>query len=103
MLNLQEMTKTKKLYEIKMPDGTELTLKMPTQAMFQKIMELQDIGKDKPLEALDSIYQMTTDILNLNTQGKTYDVEELKSTLDISICVLVIQDYFQSLTNILGE
>ena len=52
MLNLQEITKTKKLYEIKMPDGTELTLKMPTQAMFQKIMELQDIGKDKPLEAL---------------------------------------------------
>ena len=103
MLNLQEISNTKKLYELKMPDGTELSLTMPTQAMFQKMMGLQSIAADKPMEALDGIYGILTDILNLNTQKKVYKQEEVMDALDISLAMLVITDYTQTITNILGE
>lgn len=103
MLNLQEITKTKKLYEVRMPDGTDLTLKTPTQGMFQKMMGIQNITSENPLDALDAVYAIVVEILNLNTQGIAYTKEEVQNALDLGVCVLLIQDYVENTTKILGE
>lgn len=102
MLNLQEISKTKKLYEIRMWDGKELTLRLPSQKLLQSLAGLQkDI--DDPLQVMDTLYQLLTDILNLNTQGIKYTVEQIADELDLATAVLVIQDYMTNTTKILGE
>lgn len=45
MLDLTTMTNKNTLYEIKMPDGEILTLKLPTQGLLMKLMDIQNIGK----------------------------------------------------------
>lgn len=103
MLNLQSVTKTNKLYKLIMTDGTELLLKMPTQKMLQELMELQKTNAGDPMEALTQVYKITTQIINLNIQGKRYSVEEIEEMLDMNMCVMVIQDYLQEMVKILGE
>lgn len=102
MLNLQQISKTKKLYEIKMWDGEVLTLKMPSQRLLQDLMGLQ-AEMDDPMQVIGTLYQLLTDILNLNTQGIKYAVEQLSDELDLPTAVLVIQDYMTNTTKILGE
>lgn len=102
MLDLQNVTKTRKLYEIKYVDGTILTLKMPSQKLFMDIMGLQDVI-DNPLNALSQIYEIVTQILNLNTQDITYEVGAVMSDIDMTTAVLIIQDYLQTTTKTLGE
>lgn len=103
MLNLQQITKTKKLYEIIMPDGVKLTLKMPTQQMFNHLISIQNMDTSDAIGAMQEVYGIVTEILNLNTQGKVYDKDEVGAMLDLATCVLVIQDYLQNTTAILGE
>lgn len=103
MLNLQQITKTKKLYEIIMPDGVKLTLKMPTQAMFNHLISIQNINTSDAISAMQEVYGIVTEILNLNTQGRVYEREDVGAMLDLATCVLVIQDYLQNTTAILGE
>lgn len=102
MLNLQQISKTKKLYEIKMWDGEVLTLKMPSQRLLQDLMGLQ-AEMDDPMQVIGTFYQLLTDILNLNAQGIKYTVEQVSDELDLPTAVLVIQDYMTNTTKILGE
>ena len=102
MLNLQQISQTKKLYEIKMWDGKILTLKMPSQRLLQDLMGLQAEMED-PMQVIDTLYKFLTDILNLNTQGIKYTAEQVAEELDLPTAVLVIQDYMTNTTKILGE
>lgn len=99
-------TATKKLYEIKMPDGEVLSLRMPTQGLLMKLMDMDKLikgGNDNPMEVLNQLSAIVTEILNLNTNGKKFTVEEVASMLDFNIMMLVIQDYFNTTTKTLGE
>ena len=102
MLDLTTRTKSKKLYELKMPDGQFLTLKLPNQAL---LMKLQDIQKytENPMEALAAINDLIATILNLNTQGIEYTQEKIGELLDLDMIVLVVQDYLTQTTKTLGE
>lgn len=102
MLDLTTRTQTKKLYELKMPDGKLLTLKLPTQALLMKLQEVQKYS-DNPMEALAAINDLIVTILNLNTQGIKYTQEQIGELLDLDMIVLVVQDYLTETTKTLGE
>lgn len=102
MLDLTTRTTTKKLYELKMPDGKLLTLKLPTQALLMKLQEVQKYN-DNPMEALAAINDLIVTILNLNTQGIKYTQDQIGELLDLDMIVLVVQDYLTETTKTLGE
>lgn len=102
MLDLTSRSKTKKLYELKMPDGKLLTLKLPTQALLMKLQEVQQYN-DNPIEALSAINDLIVTILNLNTQGIKYTQDQIGELLDLDMIVLVVQDYLTETTKTLGE
>lgn len=95
----------KKLYEIKMPDGEILKLRAPTQGLLMKLMDMDKIIKsdNEPMEVLNQLTTIVTEILNLNTANKTFTVEDVANMLDFNIMMLVIQDYFNTTTKTLGE
>lgn len=102
MLDLTTRTNTKKLYEIKMPDGQILKLKMPTQRLLMKLMDMQNYLND-PMAVVGLFNQLLTSILNLNTQGIVYTEEQVIDMIDLETAILVIQDYLQETTKTLGE
>ena len=102
MLDLTTRTNSKKLYEIKMPDGQLLKLRMPTQRMLMKLVDMQNYLND-PIKAIGLLNSLVTQIFNLNTQGITYTEEQVTEMLDLETMVLVIQDYLKSTTSTLGE
>lgn len=102
MLDLTTRTNTKKLYELKLPDGKLLTLKLPTQALLMKLQEVQKYN-DNPMEALAAINDLIVTILNLNTQGIKYTQDQIGELLDLDMIVLVVQDYLTETTKTLGE
>lgn len=103
MLDLTTMTNKNTLYEIKMPDGEILTLKLPTQGLLMKLMDIQNIDKKDPLAALNGITSVLTEIFNLNTQGKVYTEDQIQQMLDLKTMMLVIKDYFNTTAKTLGE
>lgn len=105
MLDLTNRTKSRKLYEVKLPDGTFLTLKLPTQALLVKLQSLQQFSDatSSPFEALDAINDVAVDILNLNTQGITYTRNQIGELLDLDLVVVLVQDYLTETTKTLGE
>ena len=102
MLDLTTRTSSKKLYELKMPDGKLLTLKLPTQGLLMKLQEVMT-HKDDTMEALAAINDLIVTILNLNTQGIKYTQEQIGELLDLDMIVLVVQDYLTETTKTLGE
>lgn len=102
MLDLTTRTTTKKLYELKLPNGQLLTLKLPTQQLLMKLQEVQKYN-DNPMEALAAINDLIVTILNLNTQGIKYTQDQIGELLDLDMIVLVVQDYLTETTKTLGE
>lgn len=102
MLDLTTMTKSQKLYEIKMPDGQVLKLRMPTQKLLMKLVDMQK-NLDDPMSALTTLISIVTEIFNLNTQGKKFADEDIENMLDFNTMMLVIKDYFETTTKTLGE
>ena len=103
MLDLTTRTSSKKLYEIKMPDGKELKLKLPTQSLLMKLNDIQAYVETDPMKALSAINNLVVQILNLNTQGIKYTEEQIMDMLDLDTLILIIQDYLTTTTKTLGE
>ena len=103
MLDLTTRTASKKLYEIKMPDGQELKLKLPTQSLLMKLNDIQVYVERDPLQALTAVNNLVVQILNNNTQGVKYTDEQIMDMLDLDTLVLIIQDYLTTTTKTLGE
>lgn len=103
MLDLTTRTASKKLYQIKMPDGKILNLKLPTQSLLMKLQDLQLYMNDDPMKALQAINNLVTQILNLNVEGVKYTDEQIMDMLDLNTLILIIQDYLTETTKTLGE
>lgn len=103
MLDLTTRTNSKKLYEIKMPDGQELKLKLPTQSLLMKLNDIQAYVEQDPISALTAINNLVVQILNQNTQGVKYTEEQLMEMLDLDTLILIINDYITTTTKTLGE
>lgn len=79
-------------FELKLFDGTVLKIKRPTQSMAEFAVSLQKIEDDKM--ALDAVMSFFVRILNRNTTGKVFTVDEIKEDYDVNVIGLVIRSYF---------
>lgn len=93
------------IYDIKLADGTCLHLKMPTQAMYETIMLMGDMDKkDKDNNKLMELaYTMFVRILNRNTEGRVFTVEEVKEEYDFTVALMVVGDYMQYFAKNIAE
>jgi hypothetical protein len=85
-----------KTYDVKLFDGTEIHLKRPTQAIQENIILLQQYQnqQDKAAEVMKAMMDVFVRILNRNADNRLFTLEEIEEDYDISIAMLVIQDYF---------
>lgn len=83
------------LYEIRLLDGTELHLKRPSQAMVQFLLNAKELQGHADEEAtLDMFSNLFTRVLNANTDGVSFNQEDLAEDYDFQTIAFVIQDYF---------
>lgn len=84
-----------KLYQVKLFDGTVLSLYRPTQKLQKRIIELQKLGSDSSTSALaiDETFNVFTEVINRNKENITFNREELEEDFDYSVALLVIGDY----------
>lgn len=88
-------------YQIKMADGTVLTLKRPTQALQQSILNLQkyDVGKEgnekSAIKAMGSAIDIFVRILNRNQEGIVFTREQVEEEYDYTVALMVISDYLK--------
>ena len=91
----------KKLYEIKMREGNILHIRKPSQKIYNRLIKMYSDDLDG-IDTLAEFYELIKDILNLNTDNKTYDTDYVTS-FDISTLTLILQDYFTFVNEELGE
>ena len=101
MLDLREL-KSKAPYQIKLENGTILNIKLPTQKLLEKMVELENY-KGNTAEAVEAIYDIVTEIFNNNTNDLSFSFGEIKTDYDFAICSYIIQDYLQEVNEHLGE
>ena len=75
------------LYQCKWIDGSVITLKAPTQAVYKELLAVQNASDD---EAIEQIFGLTEKILKNNINNKRLDT----SALGVEACVILLQDYF---------
>lgn len=85
------------LYQVKLIDGTVLSLKRPTQALQESIMRLQKLGeKGQDVEAImNETMAIFCRILNRNTDGIHFELEDLMEEYDYTLALLVLGDYLK--------
>lgn len=88
-------------YQLKLADGTVLTLKRPTQALQQSILNMQKFGSmdgtnEKDVNrAMSTAMDIFVRILNRNTDGLEFDVKQVSEEYDYTVALMVITDYLK--------
>lgn len=83
------------LYQVKLFDGTILSLNRPTQKLQRKIVDLQKLGDkvEDSAEVMRATMEIFTQVLNRNNKGIVYKVEDIEDEYDFSVALIVISDY----------
>ena len=84
-----------------MPEGNILHIRKPSQKIYSRLIKMYSDDLDG-IDTLAEFYELIKDILNLNTDNKTYDTDYVTS-FDISTLTLILQDYFTFVNEELGE
>lgn len=87
----------KQTMKVTMPDKkrTVVNIGFPKKKVMDRFLVVAaNINSMKDDEAsLDIIYEIATDILNVNTSGVTFDVSEIKTMLELDDLIYFIQAY----------
>lgn len=84
------------LYQIKMADGETLTLKRPTQALFESIIKIGELSKSSTdSKVMEQVMEIFCRILNRNTSNKSFTLGELQDDYDFTVALMVIGDYMK--------
>ena len=84
------------LYQIKMADSNTLTLKRPTQALYQSIIKIGELAKGEIDEGIiNQAMEIFARVLNRNTDNKSFSLGELEKEYDFTVALMVISDYMK--------
>lgn len=84
------------LYEIKLADGIVYKLKRPTQGLYEAIIRMGKLSQgDKTEELMSECLNVLVRILNRNTEGKEFTLEQVEEDYDFAIAMMVMSDYMQ--------
>jgi hypothetical protein len=89
--------------DVKMPDGTQISLKKPTEKMVIAMINMRDKAESKdPIEQMKSISDMILLILNSNTNGKKFSAEDIED-LSIPMRTAIIRSYSNYITGLQSD
>lgn len=103
MIDLGALKAQRKLYEIKLEDGSILHVKTPSQKMYVSMVNMSNIGNLNAIEQMDFVYEVCVDIFNNNTENRNFTKEEITEMFDFNIAAYIIQDYFKEINETLGK
>lgn len=89
-------------FPIKLLDGNTITLKKPSRRLLMRFLEAQNISKLNAEEQMNAIYKLVVDILNNNTTGTVFTVEDIQD-YDIMILQAIIQGYTEFINEVLNN
>jgi len=101
MLDLNKLKS--KNYEFIWFDGSTLQLKRPSQKMFDKLMELSELKEADYKSLIKVIFDVLTEIINGNINGRKFTREEIEEEFDLSLAYIFIEDYTKYYVPQLGE
>lgn len=86
----------KKVLNIKLIDGNEILVRMPTKKVFNMLMDLKDNLGNLNLEdkaQIELIYDLTAKVLSNNLLGKKIDTEYLSEIFDVEDITIFFAQY----------
>ena len=97
-----DFTKTKKRFlNVKLVDGTEIMVRMPTKKVFDSLISLQENLNSLELdntEQIKFVYDLTAEIMSNNLQSKKIDSEYIAEMLDIEDIQIFFLEYVKFVT-----
>lgn len=97
----------KQTFPIRMPDGTLIHIKKPTQKMTISLLNVADVIKDyddDSIEAyVEALYKAAYDILNYNAEGTTFDLECIKSEISLPMLTAIYKGYCDFINEIQNQ
>jgi len=92
-----DFSKAKKRFmQIKMIDGKNILVRMPTKKIFEKLMDMESLMKSLDIDnlgAVDQIYIIASEILSNNMKGEQIPVEYLSELMDIEDITMLMESY----------
>lgn len=88
----------KKVLNIKLIDGNEILVRMPTKRVFDMLMDLQDNLSNLKLEdkaQIALVYDLTAKVLSNNLLGKQIDGDYLADLLDVEDISILFSSYVE--------
>lgn len=86
----------KRYMQISMIDDKNILVRMPTKAVFEKLMAMESLMKSLDLDnldAVDQIYSIASEILSNNMKGEYISTEYIAELMDIEDITLLMQSY----------
>lgn len=103
MANSFDFNKIKKKYfNITLPDGTKLQLKMPSKKIFEKLKEIKTGVGSTFAEQADAVYALSAEILSGNLEKKVITPKYAADNFDIedlSIFLTAYDEYVEDQNN----
>jgi len=97
-----DFTKAQKRYmQIRMIDEKNILVRMPTKAVFGKLMAMEDLMKSLDLdnlETINQIYEIASEILSNNMKGELISDEYIAGLMDIEDIQMLMESYVQFCT-----
>lgn len=88
----------KKVLNIKLIDGNEILVRMPTKKVFDMLMDLQGNLNNLNIEdkaQIALVYDLTAKVLSNNLLGKKIDAEYLAELLDVEDISILFASYVE--------
>lgn len=92
---------TKRYMQIRMIDEKNILVRMPTKAVFGKLMAMEDLMKSLDLdnlETINQIYEIASEILSNNMKGELISDEYIAGLMDIEDIQMLMESYVQFCT-----
>lgn len=88
-------------FDIKLLDGSMIKIKKPSQKMFMEFIAYQDMKTDNQEEVIQALDILIIKIINNNTDGKEFTIEQLDFTFDMKLAIM--QAYVNFITNLVNQ
>ena len=90
-----------KTFDIKLLDGKEIGLPVPTQKTVIKLVEAEEFitkasgkkGTNNPMLVLQKISGLLLEILNTNIQGIEFDMQYIEDNFNLDLIMIVLDNY----------
>lgn len=96
---------TRRTMPVRLPDGTEVNLQKPSQALVIELMGLENQMKEgaSPENVLEVYSHVVQGILNNNAEGIRFEERDITNQLDLELGMVLVQAYAQFMQEVQAD